>query len=503
MALPEGGNVKWPPEAWEAMYGRYAEWSAWYSGDPNVISEVHASQVYTPTPRGRFWAREVREERRVMLHVPLAGDIATVSADLLFSEPAKILIPEAHEEKAPAGAKETQEYLDKLVNELAQVHSRLLEAAESAAAMGGVFIRPAWDVEVADHSFLSLAQADNAIPEFRWGVLVAVTLWRTLSSDSNTIVYRHLERYEPGGLILHGLYRGTSDKLGTKLDLGDHPETEDLQDVVATELDGLAIRYVPNMMPNPLARGSALGKSDYSGVEGLMDALDEVYTSWIRDIRIGQGRIIVPEQFLEKATTEDPVTGLTTSVLKLDIDKEVFAALNIDPLSAEKSGITINQFNIRTEEHRDTALELIDRIVSRAGYSPQSFGLKIEGRAESGTALRIRDRKSLTTKQKKERYFKGAVEDALQMMLTLDKRIFNAGIEVFRPRLDFEDSIVPDPMEVAQAVDMVNRAQAASVKTKVKMVNPGWSAEEVDAEVKAILAEQGQYVENAMQVGQV
>ena len=52
--------------------------------------------------------------------------------------------------------------------------------------------------------------------------------------------------------------------------------------------------------------------------------------------------------------------------------------------------VEVVTFALRTDEHRDTMLTLVERVASAAGYSPQDFGLNIEGRAESGTALRLR-----------------------------------------------------------------------------------------------------------------
>ena len=435
-----------------------------------------------------------------MLHVPIAGDIAATSANLLFSEAPTATIPEAHEESAPPGAVATQERLDELI-EVGGLHNRLLEAAESCAALGGVYLRPVWDREVADHPILSVVQADAAVPEFRWGVLRAVTLWRVVEDDGR-IVWRHLERHEVDGqgrgIILHGLYRGTSDSLGTRMDLSAHPETTKLEPVVRLPFEGLGIRYVPNMRPNRRFRGTALGQSDYAGSEGLMDALDEVYTSWLRDIRLARARIVVPEEWLERRDGPD---GRPRWIF--DLDREIFTSLNIDPASAQSAGITPSQFAIRTEEHARAALELLDRIISAAGYSPQSFGLKIEGRAESGTALRLRERKSLVTREKKARYWKPALEDVLQMMLAIDREVFgNTRIDPsFRPRVEIADSIVPDVTEVAQAVDLLARAQAASIETRVRMVHPDWSPEEVAAEVQRIREEQGLSLPDPIQTG--
>ena len=80
-----------------------------------------------------------------------------------------------------------------------------------------------WDHDVADHPLLDVVHADAAVPEFRWGILTAVTFWRVVSEDNSQVV-RHLERHEPG-VIFHGLYRGSKDKLGVKVDMADDAST--------------------------------------------------------------------------------------------------------------------------------------------------------------------------------------------------------------------------------------------------------------------------------------
>lgn len=465
----------WPPDDWAEYYALFHEWDAWYSGDPIRLADVYAARAYTPTPQGMFWAKvEQTERRRVTLHVPIAGDIATTSADLLFSEHPRFRIPEAHQENAPGDAKACQDRLDQFISE-GGIYNRLIEAAETCAAMGGVFIKPNWDQELVPYPVLSVAQADNALPEFRWGILTAVTFWKTLYDDGGT-AWRLLERHEKGR-IYNALYKGGPDNLGVRKPLTELEETASYPDEIATGVNDLLVRYVPNMRPNRRFRGSAIGQSDYSGNEGLMDALDEVFTSWMRDIRLGRGRIIVPNAFLEQQSGE----------WTFDIDREVFTPVEMDPLSAQGNAITPSQFEIRTTQHRDTALELLDRIISSAGYSPQSFGLKIEGRAESGTALNIRERKSFITRAKKQNYWMSALEDVLYMMLQIDRvQLKNTGYTPYRPSAEFGDSVQNDITQLATSVEMIHRAEAASIETKVRILHPDWDEEMVQAEVQRI-----------------
>src|SRR5690606_16468254 len=94
-----------------------------------------------------FWGNppEPGNLRDAKLHVPLAGDIASTSADLLFGEPPVWSIPESLD-----GQDGTQGRMDKIVkNGLIPV---LLEAAETDSALGGVYLRVNIDTFMFDRS---------------------------------------------------------------------------------------------------------------------------------------------------------------------------------------------------------------------------------------------------------------------------------------------------------------------------------------------------------------
>lgn len=485
MPLPSN-NTRWPPQGWEKIYDEYEENAAWYSGDPQRISDYYSRKAYSPTTKGEFWAQELKDERKVMVHIPLAGDVAATSADLLFGEAPKFKIPEAHQDKADPEAKKTQDRIEDIVNGT-MIHNRLLEAADACAGIGGILLKVNWDTNISPYPLLDIAQADASVPEFTFGILRAVTLWKLLEDDGKGNLWRLVERHE-NGLILNGLYRGRYDNLGTQVDLSYRPDTAGLQPVIHTGAQGLAVRYIPNMKPNRRHRGSALGQSDYAGSYGLLDSLDEVYTSWLRDIRLAKARIMVPESFLDRRS--DP-TSQNGYKFGFDMEQEVFTPLEMDPMSAANAGITLSQFAIRTEEHKTTALELIDRIVTKAGYSPQTFGLNIDGKAESGTALNVRERKSFITRSKKQAYWKAAIEDLIEVMQIIDNQHLGQRYTPFRPNVEMQDSITNDLMQTAQAVELLNRAQAVSVDTKVRLAHPDWDNDQVKAEVDMILKEQG------------
>lgn len=509
MGLPTGGGP-WPPPPHGLALAQQALWSAWYIGDPESLSGAYsladpgigsASTDFFRYENGHagnlaqgglvnrvaryFWSRpSLSNQRKSRLHVPLAADIATASADLLFSEPPQFTVEEGGNEKAA-------ERVDDILND-GSFHAAMLEASEFASALGGAWLRLVWDTEIADHVMVNAVAADAAIGEWTWGKLTAVTFFTEYSKGSgNQEVVRHLERYEPG-MVYHGLYKGDAKSLGTAVPLVDHPSTAlyaelvDDAGAIPTGVKTILAAYVANMRPQRRWRKldvlAQLGRSDYDGVEPLMDALDETYTSWMRDVRLGKARIIVPENMLK-----DLGKGKGAA---WDEDQEVFTALK-ESLSDDK--ITPQQFSIRVAEHQQTAAQLVDEILCSSGYSPSTFGKGGDGQLSTATEVVSRERQSARTRDKKARYWTQALEPLLTTWLELDALIFKTGA-VGSVEVEWPDEAQADPLTLAQTADTLRRAQAASTKTLVAMQHPDWDEAAIDEEVALVLSEAGSMV---------
>ena len=492
MPLPTDPKTQWPPRSWSRIYALYKEHSAWFGGDPDTLAGLYGQRLYgldvaqffaaQAGHRPRFWSTDVQNERRTMLHVPVAGDISATSASLLFSEHPKIRIPEADRESPSEAAAATQDWLEDLF-ENTLFHARLLEAAEACSALGGVFIKVDWDSTLSEYPIFSVVQADQAVPEFRFGILTAVTFWEEVERDDRW-VWRHLERHEPGK-ILHGLYRqrvgATEDQLGEPQSLQAHSATAGLPLSQDTGLAGLACVYVPNMRPNRRFRSSYLGQSDYSGSEGIFDSVDEAYSSLMRDIRLGKGRIIAPESFFE----HDPDNP---GVMQFDVDKEVYVALHsvANAGAPFSDSISVHQFAIRAAEHLSTIENLLIRAYTNCGYAPQSFGLLIAGSAESGTALRIRERKSFVTSQKKAEYWRPALVELVWIAEQVARIHLGARIVPLKPQVEIQDSVVSNLDDVAKSVQLLRAADAMSIQAAVRTAHPDWNDQQVAEEVARI-----------------
>lgn len=499
MPLPAADTV-WPPASDTARYDRIRVNSTWYAGDPDALSSLYSgvgdngqvavvdrfAQRAVRAIRRWFWGdRPTADENDHKVHVGLAKDIATISSELLFADPPTIKVqPLEDTEQAKKRADEVQERLDEILNR-SNWESLLLAAAETAAALGSCALRIAWDKDVDDeYPILTRVDADAVVPEYRWGRLVAVTLWRSWKDGSS--VYRHLERHERGK-VYHGLYLGDSTHLGSIQPLADRPETSYL----ATEVNEegyievpdkhMMATSIPNMLPDPLDRSNFAGRSDFTPATlSQFDALDEVYNSLMRDIELGKGRLVVADTML---TDNGPGKGAT-----FDTNQKIYAPLRMQPKEDGEQPLTIVQFQIRVEEHLRAAEDITARAVRSAGYNPQTMGDAVEGGTATATEVVSRERRSLSTRDKKIRYWRQALENLLEALLALDAEEFNSGFEPHKVSVQFPDAVQPDPKALAETVNLMKQAEAASTKVRVQTLHPDWDENQVNEEVDAIQA---------------
>ncbi|WP_018135436.1 phage portal protein [Acaricomes phytoseiuli] len=499
MPLPEA-NTTWPPASLTPIFRQMGAWSALYTNDTGNLG-VTLSQGKTDRQGvinqflKFFWnqtSTDLTKPQERKLHIPIASDIASASADLLFSEPPTVTV---------ANTEDTDE---KTVERLGLItgpdfQQLLTSAAETSAALGGTYLRAIVDDTIADHPFITKVDADAAIPEFKHGRLVAVTFWHVVASD-NGMVTRHLERHETDvngtGLIVHGLYRGTRDNLGQPVPFTESPATawltepgtvEHLIDgnTISTRTPGLAVAYAPNVTPSRTWRnnpvGAHLGRSDFDGIEPLMDALDEAFSSLMRDIRLGKSMLVVPAAMLDN---NGPGQGASFS------QDEIFTPVNAAPATAADSKMAVEQvqFNIRVTEHEQTIMLLWNRIIASAGYSAQTFGESMEYRA-TATEVTSRERRSYMTRDRKIRSFQPALEAIVAKALAMDAEIFKSGAKSAPVRVQFADGVQDDQEALARTASLLAAGLSSSIETRVRLLHKDWDETAIAEEVERIRAE--------------
>ncbi len=489
---------------------------------------------FAATSRERmFWGRTGVSDRALQaprLHMPLAADIAATSADLLFGEmptfycaddtgtakatgpklgrfmraarrmfPSGFQAPEDVDDGGTGGQPAatpqrrshtaTQDWLDETVEQQG-IQAALLEAAELCSAISGIYLRIVWDKEIADRPFLGSITPDRAVPEWRFRRLYAVTFWKVLAgSEDGGTVWRHLERHERGR-ILHALYKGTDDKIGERRGLEEHPETApflllglDKDGGLATGSIGLTAEYIPNIAPDRECPGSPYGRSDYAGIDGALDALDEAWTSWMRDLRLGKGRLIVPDDMVQSL-------GRGRGSV-FDLDQEVYETVTaLQDRGNLGNSMKEIQFEIRVEQHQQTCAALTAAALRGAGYSGQTFGESGDNVAATATEINSRESRSYKTRARKIGYWAPAVRRIMSVLIEIAIEHFDPpGVKPIRPQVEWPDGVARDPEAIGKTVAMLKGAQAISTFTAVKMTNPDWSDDQIREEVDRIRAD--------------
>lgn len=498
MPIPEP-NTPWLPAPWDFAYRAYAENDAWYTGDVAALEKLYQRAGTTRTTHTRhgqqmqggvvgaasrfFWGRPVpANENRARLHVPAAADLATLASDLVFAEPPEV--------KLDGKDKKAQDRLDLIANG-DEAHAMFNQMGELKSALGAVALVTRWDTEVADHAWLEAAAADVIIPTFRSGRMIECTLWSEYVKGA--VYYRHLEHHAVG-YIEHALFEGKADNLGRRVPLNAIPETAmyadlvNAESVIETGIDRLTVVYNPNIVTAAWRKKGVLahtGRSDFAQLHGLFDWLDETFSSWMRDLRLGAGRILVPEAALD-------YNGLGQGA-SFDAGREIFAGLNA-PGDPNKIAFDKVQFDIRVEEHEKTAFGIYREILRKAGFSQSAWG-DYTGVTSAMTATEISDREKASerTRDKKILQERVAISRAASVALEIDGLIFSGkgGGRFDQPTVVFPDVSQEDPEKLARTLTLLDTAAAISLEQKVRRANPDWDDDQVSAEVTAIRAERG------------
>jgi len=498
--LPEN-NAAWPPAGLAPVYDSVRRLRAQYSDDTGYLYPGSGTPLMDDGPaRDGFWDRTMAWAKRrpsgvsqnglTSLHVPVAADIAATSADLLFAELPDITTPDAGDMLR----------LEELTDAL-NLGAELIEGAELCAAMSGIYWRLTYNTAIVpDRPILTWVTPDRAVPEFQYGVLTGVTFWDVIPKPGPRAqdgVWRHLERYSyeidalgrKSGYIEHGLYVGTEDGLGRRVPLNEHPMLAGIGlndatgDRIVLPVQRMTAGYIPNMRPNRLLIGSEQGRADITGMDGpdgLLAAIDKAWSSWMRDLDLGKARAFVPDEYLRDL---GPGGGAV-----FEVDRAIYSPLKV-PLSADGGlAISIFQPDIRVSEHQATVEALFATAVDMAGYSGGTFGIKgADAAPQTATEARQRLAKTMTTREKKTRYWTPTLEELLEALLELDGALFGGpaapGVEV---EVEFSDAVAEDPHRTAETVALLFQAQAASTKRRVELVNPDWDKKQVADEVLLI-----------------
>lgn len=400
---------------------------------------------------------------------PLPGVIAKAHADMLFGEAPEI-----------AAANEGDEDNVLEIVKANELPSELHRGARIASSEGEVWVRVYTDRLAADRPLIQFVSRLDTVPLFRGGRAVAVAFITVIAHDrERQEVVRHVELHE-AGIVENFTFLGTTDKLGVPTN---HDLTADLPDRWLTGLDEpLAFRIVNR----PGDTRAALGTSDYAGLEKKLFALNEVAAIGVENARNTlKERIFVDKKYLD-------------SQGRFPAGDDLLVKDDDDGGDMEKGGIFQADYTFNADALIAYQRDLTDQIITRAGLVAQWVGASVDGRAETGTALRVRMVPAAMTAKGKSRYWTAGIQRALTLCQLVDAKGeqdfgFNRSYTdaAGMPTVQLADPIPPDPIEDAQRAATLVTAEVQSRRTSIEELHPEWNDTQVDDELDRIREDMG------------
>lgn len=501
------GDPNWPPKLVKDHWLQVEEYRRRFINDfgemlqnnPYMNATTHRQNIYSP--------------------VPIAREMARLSAALLFSEAPKITLPDEEDKKRRARAEQRQQARDarnpfvqpaqespndvasegadaqgaqqkpvpkprqsrrqKLLEKLLDLNgidAFLQDAAERVATEGVGAIRVIRDEDVAEgEPFLTFVPEDQIIWDIRHGraVVGAVAVWEyvPVNADRPTReIFRMFEQHTPG-LIMRSVRKGTVNQIGNEIPESQWPEVwQGAKPVVETGLD------VPTMIRWENVPG---GHSDIAGLDALLDNLDEA-----ESLMLDKGRKSIPVVFADRKLANE----------KGEVDNEAIVLTGDENMGAAYGEsivktVETTQPELQTEAHVAWVDHVREMIVTHAGYSQASWGIGEEGRTDSGTALALRQARTLLTKAGKDRMAREAIRNAIAVALAWMDGAQNT--RDYRPEVMLGAGLPEDPVEKSTVVVALKTAGLISERQAIRFLHPDWTEDQVDDELEQIEEEKG------------
>lgn len=412
---------------------------------------------------------------------PLARRIAFGFADFLFSEDTALR----------ASVDGMQGEVDAFA-EVNGLQARLHRACRVSVSEGETFWKLHTNRAVAQTALVRFCSRRDVVPLFDGDLLLAAAFvterGRERPQDEEAVgdvVYRHAEVHTDGRVV-NVLYRGTDRTLGARVELTARPETS----LMVPEL-GHGLPMWAGRVVNDLDDDDSVGMPDYESVEDLLVALCEAVTISAENARLtGVDRVMVAGSLRQMDGS-------------FDASMQVF--------EADAAGITMGEeassAPVKVIEKRYDAdplwthiRNLVHTILSRVGLVVQVIGQDEGGKAETGTAIRLRFLPTAQAARGKTREYTKAIAQFTGLAVAIAQlpesvggfgRATGGDPLAELPAVEFGDAVPVDEHERTNDLAVAVTGEIMSRETAVREQHPGWADEQVADELRRIRQDVG------------
>lgn len=495
--LPPGSA--WPPEHYDKALNQVRHDAAIMSGDLNLQNHYYATtneKTQPVTSRFQHNGGLFGSVARGFLGTPrpnnatpavtqfdtLPFDLATLSADVLVGEPPRFTLhPEDDGNNRAADKLAAYTGTDTFA---ADLH----HAFRTCAGLGWIYGRVMWNLDVDNHPWIEWVDPDQGLPEFANGRVVGITFWDTYEVGKH--VYRLLQKHTPGR-ITYTLYQGGADNLGMVVPVTDIEDTAHLADILDADsgVDTGATRptavMIPNLDRSPKWRTDPylryLGMSDVVKGGEVWHSLNMLWSDLMHEVDSAKAKLIVPEHYLRH---NGPGQGMSY---------EWFRDVYTKPQSANPDAAeTIErvQFDMRVDAYMAAIENTRMRAISSTGWSNITFGLENTSAQMTATEIRARSTRTIHTHKAKSRHARAGLGQLLTAWLEMDADL-NGYAPPTRPvNVNMAEPVQATELDEATTLGTLRQHGLVSQRAALTRLHPEWTAEELQAELNELRAEE-------------
>ena len=503
---------------------RIMEYKVWAMGNARMLRylyRAHAFDVDDNTKLNYFWHKAPQSRRFVHTGVP--GLISTRMADILFGNgydvKAIVYKDEAGLKEDKNAEKNLNEFLGSLISVM-DFQSKLQKGATNESWGGHCFYKLSHDISVSKYPILETFDITK-------GEVVKVR------GITKAIIFKRWYDYKQSNYRLDEIYSTNEDGDATiqyklfcldqkgeekEVDLLSIPQTIsrfkvgengaedgmqlDENGVFTYEgLKGILAFEKPNKTPSLEFPTSNYGASDYEGAIDSFDALDEIYSQNVREIRTNETKRYVPEDLIPVRILKDG----STEPEEFDDYADCYVKTVGDPDQNAENKIEYQKIEDKTTSYMEKWKAVLSTICNKAKISPCALGITwLEAVNPSAESQRERNKVTLDMRNGKLALWKPFLEEMVLRSLQLNTwMISKAGVQqdAFEPvdvswdntsiQVTFGDYIEDSTQDRINMWGGAKSQRVASTEECVREIHPDWTEKQVADEVNLIRFEDG------------
>lgn len=527
-------TMNFDTETENAFTRRMYEYKIWSMGNAGALAWFYRTgnasiQEFDYNKMNYFWSR-VPANRR-MIHSGIPGLISTRMADILFKNGVKVssVIYKNAESEALKEDKAQMAKADEFLQDTFLPKLNLTKNIQTAAVNeswgGHCFFKLSHDISVSAYPILETFDITKCEVVKERGLTTAIIFKNWYEFESKT--YRLDEIYttteDNDACIIYKLFTFENNK-EIEVDLLSIPQTQEVfylgengndkgihldeqQRFVYEGLKGLLAFEKPNKSPSLEFPSSNYGASDYEGAIDQFDALDEITSANIREIRTNETKRYIPENLIPRDEKG--------KLLPFDEFCDSYEKVNGDVDQDAQNKIDTSEIKDKTDSYLSKWKTVLSMVCNKAKISPYSLGITwLEAVGPSAESQLERNKTTLDMRKGKlllwEKLLKDLILQALKMNAWMQQSVekvkdiqqddgvpeieFTDGNTTIQ--LDFGDYVTESVSQRLTAWGAAKNNRVASTEECIRQIHPDWTDKQVMDEVNIIRFEEGTSLDN-------